>query len=160
MDPANMRKIKDNLRNGERDALKDIIENFPKMNLRIRREDKGGRFCIVDGETEDMLIEQDLSDPIQYREIPENSTDDTKNRIKQWADTNLEDGNITNNMHNFVTKDLDKSHPAHPKPLMKTHKVDANGETIKPCPIRKITAACGTPEANLSKGLSPFRRRF
>ena len=50
MDPKLRRKIHDNLSVDERNALKDIVKNFPVLNLRIRMEDKGGRFCVVDGE--------------------------------------------------------------------------------------------------------------
>ena len=40
------------------------------MNLRVRKEDKGGRFIIIDGDSEDKLVENNLSNPIHYEEIP------------------------------------------------------------------------------------------
>ena len=71
MDPTLRRKIKDNMTPGEREALIDIIKNFPEMDLRVRREDKGGRFCIMDGDSEDIFIESDLGNTVHYREIDE-----------------------------------------------------------------------------------------
>ena len=54
-------------------------------------------------------------------------------------------------MYTYVTKDLENSHPANPKPLYKTHKEDDNGNMLTPPPIRLIQAACGTPVHPLSK---------
>ena len=51
----------------------------------------------------------------------------------------------------YILKDVDDSHPARPKPLYKTHKVDDQGNMIKPVKIRKVSTACGTPTNNLSK---------
>ena len=107
MDPSLRRKIKDNLTPGERAALKDIVNNFPNMNLRVRKEYKGGRFVIVDGESEDTLIENDLCNEIHYREIGDDPTEEFKEKVQTWADKNLEEGNITKNMHTFVTNNED-----------------------------------------------------
>ena len=105
---------------------------------------------IVDGGTEDNLIEADLNNEVHYREILSDPTSEYIEKVTNWADKNLEDGNITKSMHQFVT-DIDQSHAANPKPLYKTHKRDVNGEILKPPPIRNVTAACGTPVANLAK---------
>ena len=58
MNPTLRRK--DNLSAEEREALKDFKQNFPANNLRVRKEDKGPRFVIADGATEDEMIENDL----------------------------------------------------------------------------------------------------
>ena len=76
----------------------------------------------MDGETEDMLIKQDLEDPVHYREVPEDPTENSCNRIRDWADRHLAANNITQSMHTYVTKDLHKTHPANPKPLEKHKK--------------------------------------
>ena len=52
---------------------------------------------------------------------------------------------------NGFLEDIENTHAANPKPLEKTHKVDENGDIVKPCPIRKVDTACGTPIARLSK---------
>ena len=121
MDPKLRRKIKDNLTMEEREALQDIIKNFPEHNLRIRKEDKGGRFVIVDGDTEDELIELDLNNPIHYKEIDNDSTEDFKEEVTNWANECLENGVITEAMFKYVTN-LEDSHAANPKPLYKTQK--------------------------------------
>ena len=150
MDPNLRRKIKDNLSLEERAALKDIVKNFPELNLRIRKEDKGGRFCVVDGDTEDELLETDLGNNVHYEEIGNDPTEEFKEEVKEWADDCLENGVITEQMYKFVTA-FEDTHPANPKPLFKTHKKDENGQTKIPCPIRNLTTACGTPVAKLSK---------
>ena len=60
MNPTLRRKIKDNFSAEEREDLKDFKQNFPANNLRVRKEDKGPRFVIADGATEDEMIENDL----------------------------------------------------------------------------------------------------
>ena len=85
-------------------------------DLRVRKEDKGGRFFTVDGCVEDELLEKDLGNPIHNREINEDPMEEYKNIVQQWADENLTNGNITESMHSFVS-DIRKSHPANPKPL-------------------------------------------
>ena len=52
---------------------------------------------------------------------------------------------------NFVTKEIDDSHPARPKPLYKTHKLNEDGTRVSPVPIRNVSTSCGTPTHNLSK---------
>ena len=120
------------------------------MNLRVRKEDKGGRFCIVDGDTEDQLMETDLNNEVHYKEIDNDPTEDFIEEVKNWADNCLENGVITEQMYKFVTN-FEDTHAANPKPLFKTHKKDENGQMKVPCPIRHLTTACGTPIANLSK---------
>ena len=84
------------------------------------------------------------------QEILNDPTEEYTKKVREWADKNLEEGNITKSMHTFVT-DIEDSHASNPKPLYKTHKTDENGEMINPVPIRNVQTACGTPVANLSK---------
>ena len=47
---------------------------------------------------------------------------------------------------NFVTKEIDDSHPARPKPLYKTHKLNEDGTRVSPVPIINVLTKCGTPK--------------
>ena len=58
--PELRKKIKDNILTEERSFLKQVKEEYPNRDLRIRFEDKGHRFVIADGTLEDSLIETDL----------------------------------------------------------------------------------------------------
>ena len=85
MDPEQRIKIHDNLLPEERKALKDFQTSFPAENLRIRLEDKGPRFVIADGDTEDKMIEKDLQNVNQFRAIDDDPKDDYEKEIKTWA---------------------------------------------------------------------------
>ena len=50
--PNLRRRIKDNLSKEQRGFIKEVKEEFPKRDLRVRFEDKGHRFVIADGQTE------------------------------------------------------------------------------------------------------------
>ena len=93
-----------------------MIYNFPEEDIRIRREDKGSRFCFIDGETEDRLIEQELGNSTFYTPLLSDPTEEFKTEVVNWADKHLDEGNISNDMHKFAT-DIKDSHPANPKPL-------------------------------------------
>ena len=49
----------------------------------------------------------------------------------------FKDEGVDDDVKTFVLKDIDDSHPARPKPLFKTHKLDDDGNLIKPVKIRK-----------------------
>ena len=66
-DPALRKKITDNLSKEQRDFIKLTKTEYPSMNVRIRMEDKGKRFVIVDGDIEDQQIEEKLQNPVHYR---------------------------------------------------------------------------------------------
>ena len=46
---------------------------------------------------------------------------------------------------------LEGTHPAIPKALYKTHKVDAEGKMLDPIPVRNLTVGIGTPVHPISK---------
>ena len=150
LDEKLRRKIKDNLTADERIALKDISINFPKFNLRVRKEDKGSRFVITNSNLDDDAINSELNDHKQYSRIINDPLDECNRRVKLWADRNLIANHITKDMHSFVCMD-ENAHGATPKPLYKLHKRDNNGNILDPCPIRSIITACGTPVYNLAK---------
>ena len=77
-------------------------------------------------------------------------TEDDKKVVKAWADRGLGAKEITVEQHKFVTN-LKNTHAAIPKPLYKTHKVDADGVMLDPVPVRNITVGIGTPVHAQSK---------
>jgi hypothetical protein len=85
MNPTLRRKIKDNLSAEEREALKDFKQNFPAENLRVRKEDKGPRFVIADGATEEEMIENYLKILVNFVEIPTDPKEEDKRQIEDWA---------------------------------------------------------------------------
>ena len=62
-DPSKRKKKKDNLSPEERDFIKEVKKDYPKMGLRVRMGDKGSRYVIKDAETEDKLVENHLKGP-------------------------------------------------------------------------------------------------
>ena len=150
MNPNMRNKIKDNLEPEEREALKELRFNFPAQNLRIRREDKGSRFVIADGNEEDRMIEQDLQNEVNFTEIPHDPREEHIDKLKQWIMEFKNEG-VEDDIEKFVLKGIEDSHPARPKPLHKTHKLDDEGNMQKPVPIRNVSTACGTPTSNAAK---------
>ena len=115
MDPEQRKKIHDNLLPEERTALKDFQTSFPAENLRIRLEDKGPRFVIADGATEDEMIEKDLQNLNQFREIAVDPKDDYEKEIETWARV-FKDRGVDEDIEKFAIKEIGKSHPVKPKP--------------------------------------------
>ena len=106
-----------------RDFIKEVREDYPKDNLRVRKEDKGSRFVVTDGEIEDNLIKNDLENPVHYKQLDEDPKDDFIEKVRQWADKGLRNSEINEDMHEFVTNS-DNSENAKPKPVYKTYKTD------------------------------------
>ena len=160
-DPTLRKKISDNLTKEQRDFIKkDVKTIYPNLNIRIRKEDKGHRFVIVDGEEEDKQIEEELQKPDQYEEIESDPTEQYQKKLEEFAARGLENGEIDGSMSRFIanqqktstsSQEAEKLHPANPKPTRKTHKLGPDGEMIEPVPPRVITVGCGTPVHNLSK---------
>ena len=148
---ANMRnKIKDNMTPEEREALRELRFEFPAQNFRIRREDKGSRFVIADGEEEDKMIEEDLQNETNFTEIPSDPKEEHIEKLKEWIREYKDEG-VDDEIEKFVLEGIEESHPARSKPLHKTHKVDEEGNMLKPVPIRNVSTACGTPTSNAAK---------
>ena len=148
--PSLRRRITDNLTVKERIAMKDIQHNFGKHDLRVRMEDKGSRFVIVNSQVEKEQILKDLCNQIHYEKVEKDPSVKFTDVVRKWADRNLDKGDLTQDMHKFVTNS-ENLHTARPKPLFKTHKRNSNGDIVKPCPIRNVITACGTPVYNLAK---------
>lgn len=151
-DPKLRRKIKDNLSAKERVALNDIINSFENLSIRIRKYDKSLRFVIGNLQHEEAGILQELENGVNYTKIdkPDGIISSVQSKINHWAQTNLEEGNISKDICKFITCP-EQNRAAIPKPLYKTHKRDANDHFLNPCPIRTIITACGTPVYNLAK---------
>ena len=150
MNPDLRKKIRDNLDPDERAFIKELKKEHPKQDLRVRFEDKGHRFVVVDSATEDELLENDLKNPVYYTELPNDPSEEDKNAVINWANEGLDAGEITSEQHKFITK-LDKTHAAIPKALYKTHKVDGLGNMLDPIPIRNLTVGVNTPVHAQSK---------
>ena len=149
-DPKLRRPIKDNLTPEMREFIKEVREDYPRENLRMRMEDKGSRFVVTDGETEDNLIKNDLENVVHYRQLDEDPKENFKEKVLDWANKGLRNGEISEDMHEFVTNS-ENNENAKPKPVYKTHKNDDQGNMIDPVPIRNITVGTGTVVHNLSK---------
>ena len=113
-------------------------------------EDKGPRFVITDGATEDNQITNDLQNPTYYRELDSDPGEAYSEKIKAWADRALQSGEIDSDQHAFVTNP-ENTLNAKPKPTLKTHKVDLAGNRPDPVPIRNIHVGVGTRVNSLSK---------
>ena len=81
-------------------------------------------------------------------------------KLEDLAAQGLEKQEITQEMYSFISnkepgasfsQGADEPHLANPKPQMKTHKLDNEGNMVNPFPIRVITVGTGTPIQNLSK---------
>ena len=149
-----------NLTQEQRDFIKEVKTEYPKKNIRIRREDKGYRFVILDGESEDQLIENGLKNIERYAETDESPMEDYIEKIENFAAAGLRTGEISEEQYRFITNKQKPSlasqqeeeiHLANPKPQYKTHKLDAEGNMVNPVPIRTITVGTGTPVHRLSK---------
>ena len=81
-----------NLTQEQRDFIKEVKTEYPKKNIRIRREDKGYRFVILDGESEDQLIENGLKNRERYEETDENPMEEYIDRIDNFAAAGLREG--------------------------------------------------------------------
>ena len=104
----------------------------------------------TDGNNEDELVKNDLENPINFKEVPNDPKENDRKKIEKWAN-DFKDEGVDDDVKTFVLKDIDDSHPARPKPLFKTHKLDGDGNLIKPVKIRNVSTACGTATNNLSK---------
>ena len=144
------RKIKSNLNENQINFIKKVKTEYPRRGLRIRREDKGPRFVIVDAEEEDQKIFSALTNPTHYTEQETDPFEEFCDEIKFFAAEALEKEEINEKIYDFITN-IDETHLARPKPLYKTHKRDENGEMINPVPIRTVTVGVNTPVQPLSK---------
>ena len=113
-------------------------------------EDKGPRFVVTDGDTEDNQITNDLQNPTYYRELDNDPGENYSETIQAWADRGLHSGEIDSKQHAFVTNP-ENTLNATPKPMIKTHKVDLVGNRPHPVPIRNISVGVGTRVHSLSK---------
>ena len=134
---------------------------YPERNLRVRREDKGGRFVIADGDQEDALIEVGLKNRERFAERNDSPLEEYVERIERFAADALAKDEIDDKQYRFITnkqkpskssqQEASEIHLANPKPQYKTHKVDGEGQMVDPVPIRTITVGSGTPVHSLSK---------
>ena len=158
-DPAQRKKINSNISVDQRNFIQSVKRDYPEQNLRIRREDKGHRFVIVDGDQEDEMIEEGLKNRERFEEVDENPMEDFNVKIENWALEGLRTGELSDKIYRFVTNKpaasshqaAEELHLANPKPQYKTHKKDDDGNMVDPVPIRTITVGTGTPVHSLSR---------
>ena len=96
------------------------------------------------------MIKNDLLNQNQFVSLQDDPKEEYIEKIRTWAMDFKENG-VDNDVAKFVTKDIEDSHPARPKPLYKTHKTNQDGTRVSPVPIRNVSTSCGTPTQNLSK---------
>ena len=147
-DPENRRKINDNLTQGQRNALKDLMKLVEDHGIILRFEDKGSRFVIDTIENHDATLLEDLNDVNQYDSININPINQVINRInvfsEKWKD---ELDNFHPNVRNWITS-LEEAEPGKVKGLVKCHKPSLeNGKK----PYRLLLCGTNTPVQPLSK---------
>lgn len=143
LDVKSRRKIKDNLTQGQRQALRDL-RNLPiTHNVACRYADKSGTTIITNLEEDDRKIIKELKDADHYDLLNKDPTEETKEKVNKWADKWMLNGTINVDIGNYV-KDIQRTRPGKCKPLTKTHKP-------QPYPIRLLLSGCGTPTQHLSK---------
>ena len=125
-DPTLRRKIKSNLNENQWKFFKEVQEDYLRRGLRVRREDKGPRAVIVDKDNEDDRIQEELSNETYYTETDHDPKEEFINQIRQWADDALENEEINEKQHHFVTN-IDSTNLSKIKPLYKTHKKQEDG---------------------------------
>ena len=147
-DPENRRKINNNLSNGERKALHELMDLVSGHGIIVRFEDKGSRFVIDTIANHDETIQNDLNDSSQYDKLVIDPIDAVKQRIKEFAETWKDDlDEFHPNVRNWITK-LDEAEPGKAKGLVKCHKPTLpNGKK----PYRLLLCGTNTPVQPLSK---------
>ena len=143
LDHKNRRKIRDNLTPGQRQALKELKQLPITHGAACRFADKEGVTVITNLEEDDRKIQSFLQDENQYNVLASNPTKSISSKVKKWAKRWKSSGNIDNDIVTFVSN-IEKSHPAKCKPLIKTHKPE-------PYPYRLLLAGSGTPVQPISK---------
>ena len=143
LDIKKRRRIKDNLTQGQRDALRSL-HNLPVSHgAACCYADKSGVTVITDLESDNRKIMQELRDPHHYDILPSDPTESVINRVKAWSKKWTEKGEIDVETQVHI-EDIKDSHPGKCTTLVKTHKQ-------KPFPIRLLLSGCGTPIQPLSK---------
>ena len=140
LDTNKKTRIKDNLTQGQRDALQSLC-NFPVSHgAACQCTDKSGVTVITDLESDNMKIMQKLWDRHYYDIQPPATIKSVINRVKAWSKKWNEKGN--NDVDTRVY--IEDSHTGKCKPLVKTHK-------------SACSAACGLvvlyPNVNNNMGL-------
>ena len=143
LNPKNRRKIRDNLTAGQRQALHELKQLPITHGAACRFADKEGVTVITSLEDDDSKINTFLQDQNQYDILASNPTKSICSKVKKWAKRWKISGDIDDDVSNYVSN-IDKSHPAKCKPLVKTHKP-------KPYPYRLLLAGSGTPVQPISK---------
>ena len=142
--PANRRKVRDNLSRGQREAMNEL-RNLPNTsNAQVCFEDKGGRFVLRQLDYQDRLILDSLEDQDQFEEHDVDPTQRVIARIRGFCDKWEEELNEFHpNIVNFLT-DLSQTAPCKVKGLVKCHKNPRNdGSGYHD--IRLLLASTNTP---------------
>jgi hypothetical protein len=119
------------------------LKNLPMTHdVAIRFADKSGKAVITNLDDDDQDILEKLEDQNYYDPLPNDSSDDTKQEIQEWADKHKNNGAIDDDMYKYVTNN-DETAAAKTKPLIKIHKpVNTNTGRYK---IRDLHPSTGTP---------------
>lgn len=143
VDITKRRKIKDNLTKEQRMAIGELRRLPLTHEAACRFADKSGVTVITSLSEDDRKIKDALNDAQQYDKLTSDPTQETMDTVNKWADKWGDVGQITEDVRGFVTN-IDDTHPAKCKPLVKTHKTP-------PYPYRLLLSGNGTPIQPLSK---------
>ena len=143
LEVKNRRRIRDNMRPGLRKAIKELRDLPITHGAACRYADKSAVTVITSLKEDDQIIKETLTDPRHYDQLEEDPTRQVKKKIQDWTNKWQSKAALTEDIAQYVT-DIDNTHPARCKPLIKTHKK-------KPYPYRLLLSGSGTPVQPLSK---------
>ena len=133
--PNNNKRIKNNIINPERNAVKDIQKDISK---RRRIQDKGSRFVILDSDSYLEKIDRQL-ERSSFQQLGYNTSDKFWKKVtslfQKWKKSKV----LDNSWCKFI--DTSQAYPGKMYSLIKRHKVDN--------PVRVITSGCGTAKKKL-----------
>ena len=135
--PSHIHKAKDNLSKDERLALKQFRTESDNV---LRIQDKGSRFVLLSKEEYTGKMSAQLDNPLHYRELSLDPSDDHFQLIQTWSAKWLSKGEISTEIANWICEV--KANPGVAYGNVKTHK--ANN------PLRLITSCCGTAIEHIS----------
>ena len=136
--PANINHPRDNLTKKERLALKELKSDSERI---IRIQDKGSRFVLISRKDYTSKMLDQLQNPLHSRQLSLNPSDDHLNIVQAWCDKWLSEGQISQEIAEWVG--CSKAKPGVAYGNVKTHKPNN--------PLRLITSCRGTAIERLSE---------
>lgn len=139
--PQKRRRIKDNMTRGQRQGLAELKLLPQTHGAACRYADKTGTTVVTSIQDDERTILGTLNDSQQYDILDSDPVPETIKAVKDW--TRKWTGCLQKDIADYVLQ-VEDSHPAKVKPLIKTHKP-------APFPYRMLLSGSGTPIQPLSK---------